>query len=57
MMNRLTAEINRKAAGLPKPRRLDWADPCQVVLHENRRLELIAEFQPKRPMIKLRKRS
>ena len=56
MMNRLTAEINRKAAGLPKPRRLDWADPCQVVLYENRRLETIAASQPKRP-IKLRKRS
>ena len=55
-MNRLTAEINRNVRGKFRLNKLDLSDPVEARVYENRRLELIAEFQPQKP-VKLRKRS
>ena len=56
-MNYLTLNLNRSVRGPFRLNQLDRNDPVEARVYNNRRLELIAEFQPKRPMIKLRKRS
>ena len=56
-MNNLTSTLISRSWNKPFSfKKLNREEPCQAVLYENRRLELIAEFQPQKP-VKLRKRS
>ena len=55
-MNQVTGSINRGIRGPFRLNQLDRNDPVEARVYNNRRLELIAEFQPQKP-VKLRKRS
>jgi len=54
-MNQVTVSINRGIRGPFKLHKLDRNDPVEARMYDNRRLELIAEFQPK--SIKIRRKS